>query len=146
LIVVDASIAAKWMVEEPGRHDALKVLDLEDEIIAPDLIIPEVASVFRKKVIRGEMTSDQAAAGLSAMGGLFSRFVSCTGLALDAWRLSQRLDHSVYDCFYLACALPSARLVSADLRFMDKCRAAGFADIVVAPVDIELSVSNLQPR
>ena len=142
MIVVDASIAAKWMVEEPGRLDALKILDLQEEIVAPDLIVPEVASVFRKKVIRGEMTLAQAEAGLSAVGGLIGRFVPCAGLAMEAWALSRRLDHSVYDCFYLACAVPSARLVSADIRFVDKCRAAGFADIVLSPANVESLASK----
>jgi len=137
LIVVDASIAVKWMVEEPGRADALKVLDLQEEIVAPDLIVPEVASVFRKKVIRSEMTLPQAEAGLSAIGDLFGRFVPCADLAMEAWAFSQRLDHSVYDCFYLACAVPSAKLVSADVRFVEKCRAAGFADFVLSPANLD---------
>ncbi len=133
------------MVEEPGRQDALKVFDLQEEIVARDLIVPEVASVFRKKVIRGEMTLAQAEAGLQAIGELISRFVPCAGLASEAWALSQRLGHSVYDCFYLACAVPSAKLFSADIRFVDKCRAAGLVDVVISPANFDSLASKAPP-
>ena len=47
-LVVDASVAVKWFVEEDGRQQALQILDL-DEREAPDLIIAEVANVIWKK-------------------------------------------------------------------------------------------------
>ena len=53
-LVIDASIAAKWFVEEPGRAQALEVLD-ETDRQAPDLVVAEVANVIWKKVLRIEM-------------------------------------------------------------------------------------------
>ena len=37
-LVVDASVACKWFVEEPGSADADKFLAGGDELVAPDLM------------------------------------------------------------------------------------------------------------
>lgn len=41
-MVVDASVAAKWLVAEPLADKALALLGGDDELIAPDLFLPEV--------------------------------------------------------------------------------------------------------
>ena len=58
-LVVDASVAVKWFVEEDGRNQALQILDL-GEREAPDLVVAEVANVIWKKALRGEVTDAQA--------------------------------------------------------------------------------------
>ena len=35
MIIIDASVAVKWVVEEPTRDLALKVLELNVQLIAP---------------------------------------------------------------------------------------------------------------
>ncbi|HYF53398.1 MAG TPA: type II toxin-antitoxin system VapC family toxin, partial [Salinarimonas sp.] len=43
-----------------------------------------------------------------------------------AWAVAKALDHSIYDCLYLACAEHTNQpLVTADRRFLDKARAKG---------------------
>jgi predicted nucleic acid-binding protein len=130
VIVVDASIAVKWTVPEPGREEALRVLDLVGPIIAPDLILPEVSNVFRTKLKKGEVSREQAEAALNAIASTIRRFVPSMNLVHDAFALSQSLDHPTYDCFYLSCALPGGRLISADERFVEKCQRGGFASFV----------------
>jgi predicted nucleic acid-binding protein len=50
-LVIDASIAIKWVVQEEGTEDAL-ALRTRAELIAPDLIIAECANILWKKVKR----------------------------------------------------------------------------------------------
>ena len=49
-VVVDASVATKWFIEESGRERALEVLDMPLRH-APDLIIADIANVAWKKSI-----------------------------------------------------------------------------------------------
>ena len=58
-IVVDASIAIKWVVAEEGTDTAVD-LRLRFHFAAPDLLIPECANILWKKVQRGELTRDEA--------------------------------------------------------------------------------------
>jgi predicted nucleic acid-binding protein len=41
MLVVDASVAVKWLVEEPGTADAMDLLNGPDAVIAPDLVVAE---------------------------------------------------------------------------------------------------------
>ena len=54
-LVIDASIAVKWVVEEDGTAEAL-VLRQKAKLTAPDLIIPECANILWKKVRRNAET------------------------------------------------------------------------------------------
>jgi predicted nucleic acid-binding protein len=143
LIVVDASVAVKWTVAEPGRYEALRVLAHVDELVAPDLLVAEAANVLRKKSKFGEISVRQSEEALRAIRLAIPRFVPSLELAEDAIALAQNLDHSVYDCFYLACALPAAILVTADEKFAAECRTHGFASFVRSPgeIDVEAQIS-----
>jgi predicted nucleic acid-binding protein len=44
IIVVDAGIALKWFIEEEGTAQAAALLIGQDMLIAPDLIVAEVAN------------------------------------------------------------------------------------------------------
>ena len=51
-LVVDASVALKWVLLEEGRDRALAVLS-EDALIAPDLLHVECANALTTRVRRG---------------------------------------------------------------------------------------------
>ncbi len=48
LYVVDASVAVKWVVEEPGTQQAMALLN-RHELAAPDLILAECANISGKR-------------------------------------------------------------------------------------------------
>ena len=58
-LVIDASIAIKWVVEEDGTSEAL-ILRQKAKLIAPDLLVAECANIFWKKVQRGELLKAEA--------------------------------------------------------------------------------------
>ena len=58
-LVIDASIAVKWVVEEEGTPEAL-ALRQKAKLIAPELLVAECANILWKKVQRGELLKDEA--------------------------------------------------------------------------------------
>lgn len=79
-LVVDAGVAIKWMIEEPGTAEALTLRRYR--LSVPDLLIPECANILRKKVRRQEISADEAslAARLLEHPALSDdRLISCVG-------------------------------------------------------------------
>lgn len=131
-VVVDASVAVKWFVEEEGREAAMKLFRSTIEKWAPDIVFAEVANVLRRKVRKGEASATQAHQAIETLPDLFSQVVPSADLIRDAWWIAEALDHSVYDCLYLACAEQrGSTLVTADGRFFDKARSRGRGSRVI---------------
>ena len=130
-LVVDASVAAKWFIEEAGRTQALRLLDVPDRQ-APDLLIVEVANVVWKKTLRGEIGATQAQFICASVAHCFDTLHSSDSLIERAAVVAVDLRHPVYDCLYLACAEHcGARLVTADRRLIAAVRETPFAALVM---------------
>jgi predicted nucleic acid-binding protein len=135
-LVIDASIAAKWFVEEPGRAQALEVLD-ETDRQAPDLVVAEVANVIWKKVLRGQVGEAQARFSCAALARYFDVLHASEALIESAITLAITLRHPIYDCIYLACAeRAGAPLVTADRRLLAAVRGSRLAASVVRLDDL----------
>lgn len=126
MIVVDASVAVKWAVEEPGRPEAMRLLALPEELAAPDLIFVELTNVLRRKAKSGQVTQEQARQALAAVEVTWSSVLPASSLWQDAMVIAGSLDHAAHDCFYLAAALDRGTLVTADERLARKCRDGGY--------------------
>lgn len=117
-LVVDASVAVKFLTWERGSQEAFTYLDAEDPLIAPDIVVPEVANALWKKVRNSELLEVHAEAGLDDLPQFFVRLTPTLELMKSAFNLSFRLRHAVYDCVYLALAIrDGATLVTADEKF-----------------------------
>ena len=126
--VIDASVAAKWLAPEAESTQAEALLD--SELLAPDLIFPEVANILWKKQARGEMNSDTANAAARWLMQVPLQVIESITLMIDALALSTRLQHPAYDCFYLALALQTGcPLVTADRRLIERCRRVDATDL-----------------
>ncbi len=122
--VVDASVAVKWFVEEDGRDFAMAIVRSGEPLVAPDIVVLEVLNVLRRKQRQGSVDVRQVIGAMETMTLCFDRFVPSIELAREALSLSMALDHSVYDCAYLACATSiGASLVTADKVFASKAVA-----------------------
>ena len=132
MIVIDASVAVKWFVAEEGHASAVALLGQNEALIAPDLIFAETANVLWKKLRKGEATPDQAFRACHVLSDFFSRIIANAHLIVEAFELAKRIDHSVYDCVYLACAQQQgAKLVTADKKFVERVRGAGLGHLAV---------------
>ena len=57
-LVIDASVAIKWVIEEPGTREALSLR--RNRLFAPDLLVAESANILCKKARRNELTLQEA--------------------------------------------------------------------------------------
>lgn len=119
-LVIDASIAVKWVVEEDGTSEALS-LRHKTKLIAPDLVVPECANILWKKVQRNELLTDEALLAARLLQGAEIELSPMRSLLETATRMSIEINHPAYDCIYLALAVQKdCRLVTADQRFLRK--------------------------
>jgi predicted nucleic acid-binding protein len=117
-LVVDASVAIKWFVEEPNHELAAAVFDDKScELIAPDFIALEVTNVAWKKARRGELARSEVENISRIIFRGNPTLYSTEALMPRAIGLSKDLDHPVYDCVYAALAeLLDICLLTADIR------------------------------
>jgi predicted nucleic acid-binding protein len=120
VLVVDASIAIKWIVDEDGTPDAL-ILRNRARLIAPDLLVPECANILWKKAQRKELSRDEALLAARLLQSAEIELLPTRSLLEAATRIVIELDHPAYDCIYLALAMENDCLfVTADSSFMRK--------------------------
>ncbi len=127
MVVVDASAALKWVLDEAGQEAALDLLD-EDVLHAPDFLLVEVANVLWSKVRRRTLDRTGADAAYEAIAAVPIAYTSVSDLALAARSLAHALDMSVYDALYAALAQRlRCALATADVRFARAVDASGIA-------------------
>ena len=128
-IVIDASVAMKWVLDEPESQAAVALRD--QELIAPDLWLAEAANVLWRHARIGEISNDQAIA-------LFAELLHAPVASLSmephletALELAMEIGHPVYDCIYLALALHHrTHVVTADRRFASAASTGAHAGSV----------------
>jgi len=120
-LTVDASIAVKWLVAEPLREEARRLLAHRLHLHAPEILLSEFANTIWKKARRGEIEDPQPYFDeLANLSGIVTLHPG-SALVDRAARLAVEIDHPVYDCLYLACAEETAAtLITADKRFANK--------------------------
>ena len=117
-LVIDASVAVKWVIAEDGSEDAVR-LRSAFTFVAPELLLPECANILWKKVQRKELEPNEAALAIALIERSGISFQSMQGLSETATRLAIELGHPAYDCVYLALALrQKLRFVTADKRLL----------------------------
>jgi predicted nucleic acid-binding protein len=124
-LVVDASIAVKWVVEEDGTQQAL-ILRRHAKLIAPDLLIAECANILWKKVQRDELSQQEALLAARLLQAAEIELLPSRSSMEAATRLAIELDHPAYDCVYLALAIDNdCKFVTADERLLRKLDQGG---------------------
>lgn len=126
MIIVDASLAVKWFLPEPGAETAADLLLEQDEIGGPDMLAVEVhatlvrgANMVKSNRFAAETAIRRFHAMIEAgevtlMRSLPKQIEHAANLALD-------LGHPLKDCLYLALAMElECELVTCDARFAEK--------------------------
>lgn len=130
MLVVDASVALKWFLAEQDAARA-RLIALRDDLIAPELIVAEVANALWKASRRNQIDAADADAALATLIRTFQRTAPVADRASDALQIAGALDHPVYDCFYLALARrEGAILVTADRRLLARLAGTPWANTV----------------
>jgi predicted nucleic acid-binding protein len=120
-LVVDCSVAAKWALQEPGRNDALRLLDEQEagniSLIAPDLLLTEFAGLIAKRTRRKLMPAAQGYRAVRLMEESDLRLFEISPLLGRALDLAINGQMSLWDCIYLALAIEhDCQLITADVR------------------------------
>ena len=128
-LVIDASVAVKWVISEDGGDDAIQ-LRSAFTFVAPELLLPECANILWKKVQRKELEPNEAALAIALIERSGISFQSMQGLGETATRLAIELGHPAYDCVYLALALrQKLHFVTADKRLLATVAQRGSSEL-----------------
>ncbi|HVT57506.1 MAG TPA: type II toxin-antitoxin system VapC family toxin [Thermoanaerobaculia bacterium] len=135
--VVDASVAAQWYFEEPYTAQAELLLADAVELLAPDLLHVEIASLLARRVSRREIPSDEAHRVLAELGQVPCEWSAASQLAPAALGIALRTGLSVPESIYLALALEAhCPLLTADRKLYDALRADRLAPHVAWIADL----------
>ena len=130
VVVVDASIAIKWLLVEPDSNKAAKLLDewinMGMLIFAPSLLTYEITNALYQKVRKGEITLDRAKEALAEISLAEISFDFSTDFAFST-RAVELANHlslpATYDSHYLALAeRKGCELWTADLRMWNSIK------------------------
>lgn len=131
ILVVDASVAAHRLLRLGRADEADRILGHgQNQLIAPDLVVAEIASVAWKLWKFEGLDASLAHEMLAMAPSDFDELVPCSALTERALSIAIALGHSVYDSFYLALAEQrEAKLVSFDERLRRVCAPTRYASL-----------------
>ena len=133
LWIADASVACKWHFDEEDAPLAKALLQLGDEIVAPDSFLSEFANAAGRKIRTGEVSREHGQRAVRKVAEQITRLVPVRELLSAALEMSVELRHQIYDCLYLALAArEGAKLVTDDRAFLRKTADSRWSDHVVS--------------
>ena len=129
--ILDASTAAAWLL--PARDEPLsgpatqiqrKYATGQIQLLAPDLILPEIGNVLCKATRRARISANSAQDTLDKFLALKIPIVPSRSLMKQALSIAEARGGSVYDCVYVALAIISQHpLLTADERLANMMAA-----------------------
>jgi predicted nucleic acid-binding protein len=125
MIVVDASVAVKWLIPEAGEDAAQRLLADRQHLLAPSLIRIEVAAALLRSFREGRLPEARAKGAISAWQQMLDDAI--VHLVPDDELFAAAIDigfasrHALQDCLYLAAARTTkAKLITADRNMFER--------------------------
>jgi predicted nucleic acid-binding protein len=136
-VVVDASVAIKWFLDEPGSTEARRLLSGAYSLSVPDLVYAEVGNVLWKRVGRREITVDEGEQVLEALASIPLSVYPASSLAEAGFAIAIRAGCTVYDGLYLALAVEQEGvLVTADRKLQRRVDGTPLGEHVLPLQDV----------
>ncbi|MGZ3609599.1 MAG: type II toxin-antitoxin system VapC family toxin [Ktedonobacteraceae bacterium] len=111
IVVVDASLALKWVLSEADSNTAIALLQTWDtakiEIIAPALFTYEATNILYRQVVTNKLSYEEVKKLLTKLLsiGILLNFVQHREISIRAMELSHHFGlPAAYDAHYLALA------------------------------------------
>jgi predicted nucleic acid-binding protein len=127
MIVVDANVAAKWLLPEPGSDEAIALQEGPHQLVAPDLIRLEVAAAItrrvraEKKPLPPKEAVRQYQKWMRLLDQATITLIPESDLLSQAVDLAVLIKHPLQDCLYLAAAMQlDPELITADDTFQKR--------------------------
>ncbi len=126
-LVVDANVAAKWLLptanedftDQANRLASLHV-SRQIRLLAPDLIEAEIGNILWKAVRGKRISRVQAETSLKNFIALSIQIVPMSDLLDQALQIAVAFDRSFYDSLYVALAVSTnTELITADERLVN---------------------------
>lgn len=139
-LVVDASVAIKWFVDEESSDLADALLDRTFELYAPRLLASEVGNALWRKARRGEIEEDEAQQFAEVIPRIPVRWADELSICPAAVKMSLELGHPVYDCIYLALSRQMRiSMVTSDARFANAVAGTAFEHLILTLETLDLT-------
>lgn len=123
-IVVDSSVAIKWLADEPHSAEARRILDAYRAgaliLLAPDLLPAEIGNIVWKKQVQRGMEEADARTMLDDFHTITFNLTPTAELFEEAYRLALLHRRTFYDSLYLALSVRErCRFVTADEKLVN---------------------------
>ena len=144
--IVDASVIAKWFLTESESDRARTLTNNRRYFLrAPDLLLPELANVFWKRTMRGEVAAKDVETILKTFLeqhlDVTLRLLPSRILVKQASQIAESERHSLYDSLYLATAVQAhCRLITADDKFVRSVKSPILKPHIVSLNDAALEL------
>lgn len=136
MIVVDANVAIKWVIEQAHFELARAIVERGTELLVPAMFVAEVTNALWRYAASKHITTEQARRGLTSVLQQISSIERDAPLAEDALAMGLELSYSPYDCFYLVLAMRhNAPFVTADRRLVNRLASTKYKRHVVHLAD-----------
>ena len=129
IIVIDASVAAKWFLpDEPFSALALELLRSATvgatNFIVPDLFFSECGNILWKATRRQRLSAEETLAAIQVIGDLQTLTVPGSTLLERTLQIARTYDRTFYDSLYIAVAVQQqVVLVTADEKLANATAA-----------------------
>ena len=122
--VLDASVALKWVLQEPGSDKAVVLREGfrsgVHDLLAPDVFVAEIAHALARAERRNIIAPPKGAVLLADLLTTVPRLSSSLPLLPEAFSIASAVRISFYDCLYVALAdREECELLTADARLVE---------------------------
>lgn len=134
--VVDASVAAKWYLQEPFSEECLRLLKSGAPVAVPELIDAQVGHMLWQRVKTHQLSVVEAERILRNLKALPLKRVPIIDLAEDALAVASATTRTFDEALYLALALRNhTQLITADRTWFHLVRTGNTGPLVRFVVD-----------
>lgn len=127
VFIVDASVAAKWFIEEENSSAALSILHRNVQLHAPDFLLVEMDSIITKWIRRGAVSLQEGSDLRDSLRQYPIQLHTFLPFLDSAFVIASQTGQSIYDCLYIAlAALLGGKMVTADRRLYDALKNSPF--------------------
>jgi len=103
-LILDASAAVEVALDRGKAREFAKLLGAADEVLAPELLVPEVVNTVWKYHQFEKLSLIACDRAIELALALVDVLVSCKELHRQAFLLARTTQRPAYDAFYLALA------------------------------------------
>lgn len=130
-LIIDASVAIKWVLNEEGTTEALAIPDQISLIFAPEIFEVEIAAILTKRVRMKELGIKEAHTIKSCFEDLPIIRVEFEKVKDMAFLSASEFSVTFYDALYLATAIAfNGEMVTANVKLFNGLQNTPFKNFV----------------